>query len=111
MITDSGSFIIEYQYVQKPLIVLTRPERNFNDLSSSLLPGLYLINGEDINLIYSTINSVLLEHNDYLKDIRDKLFAQYLDIMDITENRAPSDYIYIYILKAIQKDELSSPQS
>jgi hypothetical protein len=111
MITDSGSFIIEYQYVQKPLIVLTRPERKFNDLSSSLLPGLYLVNGEDINMIYSTINSVLLEHNDYLKETRDKLFTQYLDIMDITENRAPSDYIYTYILRAIQNDDLALTQS
>ena len=31
--------------------------------------------------------------------------------MDITENHAPSDYIYTYILKAIQKDDLALTQS
>ena len=79
MILDSGSFIAEYQYVDKPMIFLTRDTQKFNELAEKILAASYLVDGRDLRGIAATMQKVFIEGNDPLKGERRKIFDEYLN--------------------------------
>ena len=79
MIHDSGSFIAEYQYVDKPMIFLTRDTQKFNELGEKILSASYRVDGRNLQGIAFLMQKVFIEGNDPLKDARRKVFDEYLN--------------------------------
>lgn len=80
MIHDSGSFIAEYQFVDKPMIFLTREGEKFNDLGSTILnQASYLVDGKDLDAIAQTMQKVFIEGDDYKAAERKEIFDNYLN--------------------------------
>ena len=79
MIHDSGSFIGEYQYMDKPMIYLTRDTQTFNDLGKLILSTAYLIDGRDLEGIAALLQRVFIDGNDYKAADRKEIFDKYLN--------------------------------
>ena len=79
MIHDSGSFIAEYQYVDKPMIFLTREGEEFNELGEKILSASYLVDGKDCDAIASEIQRVFIDGNDDKSAARKAVFDEYLN--------------------------------
>ena len=79
LVHDGGSFIAEYQYVQKPMIYLTRDTQKFNDFGELLLSVAYLVDGRDLNAIVALMQRVFIDGDDYKAAERKEIFDKYLD--------------------------------
>lgn len=79
MILDSCSFTGEYQYVDKPMIFLTRDTQKFNELGEKILSASYLVDGRDLNGIAATMQKVFIEGDDYKAAERKVVFDEYLN--------------------------------
>ena len=79
MIHDSGSFIAEYQYVDKPMIFLTREGEFFNDLGNAILDVSYCVDGKDHKAIAATLKRVIIDGNDFKAAARRELFDKHLN--------------------------------
>ena len=79
MIHDSGSFIAEYQYVDKPMIFLTREGEVFNGLGEKILSASYLVDGKDCDAIAAEIQRVFIDGNDDKAAARKAVFDEYLN--------------------------------
>lgn len=79
MIMDSGSFIGEYMYVDKPLLFLTREEQAFNSLGEHLISGYYHARGEDYIAIEQFVEQVILKGDDAMQEKRHRVFHETLD--------------------------------
>ena len=93
MIHDSGSFIAEYQFVDKPMIYLTRPGSWHNELGEKILKVSYLVDGKDFDGIAATIQKVFVEGKDDLAAARRKVFNKYLNYPKLNGMLA-SEFIY-----------------
>ncbi len=93
MIHDSGSFIIEYQYVNKPMIFLRRDTQEFNDLGAAILNVSYLVDGKDLQGIAELMKSIFLMGNDPKRDERQKFFDEHLNYFKHNGMTA-SEFIY-----------------
>lgn len=81
MITDSVSFLAEYQFTHKPLLLLESYCTSYNEFGRKIVDILYKCSGKDVLAIEKFINDVLNE-NDIMRDERDRFFYQYLDYMN-----------------------------
>ena len=79
LVGDSISFLGEYQYTHKPLLLLTRKENTFDDFGKKLLPILYTAPGDDFEAIAGFIQKVVIEQQDEMYDQRKQFFDMYLD--------------------------------
>ena len=79
IINDSGSFTAEYQFVDKPMIFLTREGGKFNDLAHKIFEASYLVDGKDLDGIAATIQKVFLEGKDDKAAKRKEVFDKYLN--------------------------------
>ncbi|MBE8953404.1 MAG: CDP-glycerol glycerophosphotransferase family protein [Quinella sp. 1Q7] len=79
MIHDSDTFIAEYQYVDKPMIFLTRDTQRFNELGKKILRASYLVDGQDFDAIAETIQRVFIDGDDYKAVERKEVFDKYLN--------------------------------
>ena len=105
MIHDCGSFIAEYQYVDKPMIYLMRPEKKFNGLGEKILETAYLVDGKDLDAIAATMQRVFIEGDDYKAVERREVFDKYLNYPKYLGMLA-SEFIYKNItdeLKVVEK--------
>ena len=93
MIHDSGSFIAEYQYVDKPMIFLTRENEKFNDLGKMILQASYLVDGKDHDAIAAMMQKVFIEGDDYKASQRKEVFDKYLNYPQYNGMLA-SEFIY-----------------
>jgi CDP-glycerol glycerophosphotransferase (TagB/SpsB family) len=93
MIHDSGSFIAEYQFVNKPMIFLTREGEIFNDLGNAILNVSYLVDGKNLDAIAAMIQKVFIDGNDYRVAERKEVFDKYLNYPKINGMLA-SEFIY-----------------
>ena len=94
MIHDSGSFIAEYQFVDKPMIFLTRENEVFNELGKVILKETaYLVDGKNLDAIAATMQKVFIEGNDDKAAARKKVFDQYLNYPKANGMTA-SEFIY-----------------
>jgi len=79
LIHDCGSFSAEYQYMDKPMIYLTRPEQNHNKLGDEILSASYLVDGKDFNGIAALVQRIFIEGKDDKAAERKKVFDKYLN--------------------------------
>ena len=93
MIHDSGSFMAEYQYVDKPMIYLRRDEQRYNDLGKKILDVSYCVDGKDLDTTAATMQRVFIEGDDYKADARRELFDKYLNYPKANGMLA-SEFIY-----------------
>ena len=105
MIHDSGSFIAEYQYVDKPMIYLTREGTVYNDLGNEILNVSYLVDGKDFDGIAALMQRVFIKGNDYRAAERKKVFDKYLNYPKYNGMLA-SEFIYKSIADEIKGDDL-----
>ena len=101
MIHDSGSFIAEYQYVDKPMIFLTRANEKFNELGNKILEASYLVDGKDLDAIAAMIQKVFIEGNDDKAAERREVFNKYLNYPN-TNGMLASEFIYKSISEKLE---------
>ena len=100
MIMDSGSFIGEYLYVQKPCLFLTREEQCFSELGQKCLDAYYKADGRAYEDIENFLQKVILTGNDPMADKRKRVFEEYLDYKRINGMMA-SEFVYRSICDGI----------
>lgn len=100
MILDSVSFLAEYQFTEKPLLLL-QPEckRTLSELGERLVSVLYTANGKDFKKIEEFLKNVELGI-DLKKTERKNFLNEYLDYVKINKKTA-TEYIYDVIFKDI----------
>lgn len=79
MILDSISFLAEYLYVHKPLLMLTRNGQYYNDFGKELMKVHYRAAGTDEKEIEAFVTDIVLNGNDEKKELREEFFEQNLD--------------------------------
>lgn len=100
MILDSVSFIAEYQYTGKPLLILEPEEpRSLNELGKALRNISYRARGNDFEQIQKFIKNVAKGY-DPMKIERDAFRKQYLDYKTDTKKSA-TEYIYLKLEQSI----------
>ena len=93
MIQDCSSFIAEYQFVDKPMIYLTRAGEKFNNLGNAILKVSYLVDGKDFEGIAALIQNVFIEGKDNKAAARKEVFDKYLNYPKYNGMLA-SEFIY-----------------
>ena len=104
MIHDSGSFIAEYQFVNKPMIFLTREGEKFNDLGKAILNVSYLVDGKDLDGIAALMQKVFIDGEDTKSAERKKVFDKYLNYPKLNGMLA-SEFIYKNIADELTEDK------
>lgn len=105
MITDCDSFLCEYQYVSKPLLLLL-PEkpRGRTAFGDELIKLLYVSRGNRYDCIESFIKEVVVCQRDSLKVRREDFFKKYLDYREFNFKLA-TDYIFDYLKVVLGKED------
>lgn len=99
MIHDSGSFLIEYLYTQKPVQFLMNNEQvksQFNALGQKVFDVIDL--GKSKDEIRRFITDVVLNEKDDLKPKRDKF---YNDFLNLPNNKLASENIFNELSKVL----------
>ena len=92
MILDSISFLVEYQFTEKPMLFLLPDNpRSLNEFGERILEVIYQSNGKDFKRIETFLESCIKE--DRLKSKRVSFKENVLDCMNTTGMMA-SEYIY-----------------
>jgi hypothetical protein len=102
MIQDCSSFIGEYQYVNKPMIYLTRPEKLFNELGKKILEASYLVDGKDLDGIAALMQRIFIKGDDYKAAERKEVFDKYLNYPEYNDMLA-SEFIYKTIADELEE--------
>jgi len=100
MIHDCGSFIAEYQYVDKPMIYLTRDTQKHNKLGKEILNVSYCVDGQNLEELAATIQQVIIDGDDYNAEARKELFDMYLNYPQANGMLA-SEFIFKTIVDTI----------
>ncbi|MBE8951896.1 MAG: hypothetical protein SR1Q7_01975, partial [Quinella sp. 1Q7] len=82
-----------YQYVDKPMIYLTRDTQRHNELGKAILNVSYLVDGQDLDAIAAMIQRVIIDGNDYRAADRREVFDKYLNSPKVNGVLA-SEFIY-----------------
>ena len=104
MIHDSASFIAEYQYVNKPMIYLTRETQTYNELGEEILNASYLVDGQDLEGIVAVIQRVIIEGDDYKAAERKAVFDKSLNYPEANGMLA-SEFIFKSITDEFKEAE------
>ena len=107
MILDSISFIVEYQFVNKPMIFLNREgdvTRKFNKIGEEILDASYLVDGKDFDAIAEMMQRVFIEGDDYKAEARKKVFDKYLNYPKYNGMLA-SEFIYKSIADELKEEK------
>ena len=83
IILDSESFLLEYQYVNKPMCYLRRETQAFNELGNAILDSCYQVPGEDFDGIKNFIEEVVVGEDDKKREEREEMFRTILDYYGI----------------------------
>jgi CDP-glycerol glycerophosphotransferase (TagB/SpsB family) len=100
MMTDSVSFLGEYLYVNKPLLLLTRPEQSFLELGRKVTDSYYKASGTDYERIEEFLQNVVIEGCDTMSGQREDVFGKELDYVTYNGCKA-SEFIYGDIMKML----------
>ena len=100
MILDSMSFIAEYQYVNKPMIFLTKNNNKAYFVREKILEASYRINGKDFDGIAAMMQRVIIEGDDYKAAERKAVFDKYLNYLKHNGMLA-SEFIYKNIIEEL----------
>ena len=102
MITDSVSFLAEYQFTHNPLLLLESGKEKYNDFGNSILDILYKCPGDDISGIESFIMDIVSEKDD----MKEKRMAFFEDNLSYRKNSMSANYrIFKDILEFTGKEE------
>ncbi|BCN32526.1 hypothetical protein [Anaeromicropila herbilytica] len=96
MILDSVSFLSEYLYTGKPYLFITREGQTFNFFGQELYKILYTAEQEKFEDVDKFINDVVINKNDFKKELRITFFRKYLDYLNINKKLA-GEFVYEYI--------------
>lgn len=102
MICDSVSFLAEYQFVGKPLLMLTRPEQEFNEFGELIQEQLYKCQGDDFEGIEAFLKNVVLKEKDYMQFERLRFFDENLNYYKKNGNIKASEKIFDEIRKLVE---------
>ncbi len=103
MIHDSASFIGEYQYVDKPMIFLTREDKEYDYLSVEIFKGSYLVVGKDLDATAAMIQRVFIEGDDYKAAERKEIFDKFLNYPK-DNGMSASEFIFKNISEELRRD-------
>ena len=78
MITDSVSFLAEYQFSSKPLLLLMSGKEEYNDFGQELVKCLYKTKGNDYDAIKQFVENVI-HGDDEMRGVRNTFFRKYLE--------------------------------
>ena len=93
MIHDCGSFIGEYQYVNKPMIYMTRDTQKFNEIATKILSVSYTVDGRDLDGIAALMQKIFIDGEDPKRSVREKFFDEYLNYYK-RNGMSASEFIY-----------------
>ena len=93
MIHDSSSFVAEYQYVDKPMIYLTRSTQKFYELGEMIVKASYTVDGKNLNAIAAMIRKVIIEGDDYKVQERREVFDKHLNYPK-DNGMSASEFVY-----------------
>lgn len=101
MITDSVSFLAEYQFTEKPLLLLESGEETYNDFGNEIVNILYKCDGKAISDIEKFVTDVV-NGNDTMLEKRKIFFENNLFYMKegVTANKR----IYDDIMSMISRE-------
>ncbi len=91
MINDSISFIAEYMYTHKPMLLLLNDSTEFNQFGQKCVENVYTCKGCDFEAIVRFIENVSAGV-DVMKDNREKFFKENLDYY-YANGKSASEYI------------------
>lgn len=94
MVCDSVSFLAEYQFTGKPLLLLTRPEQAFNEFGDMVQQVLYHCPGEDLQGINRFLQEVVIDGDDRMEPVRRRFFEENLNYYKKNGNINASEKIY-----------------
>lgn len=100
MIMDSGSFLGEYIYTQKPLLYLTRPEQAHTAMGKVLVDAYYKTAGKNYSEIDRFISDVVINGQDDMKEKRKAVFDKYFNYVELNKLYA-HEVIYQEFLQVI----------
>ncbi len=80
MITDCVSFRAEYLFANKPGLILKKSDIKFDDYGNKIMEAWYMEDGSDFEQIEKFIEDVVIGENDYLKEQREKIFNENLNV-------------------------------
>ena len=103
MIHDSGSFIAEYQYVNKPMIFLTRDGEKFSELANDILNASYTVDGRDLNGIVALMQEIFINGNDYKAAERKEAFNKHLNYLK-ENGMLASEFVFKSISKELERE-------
>ncbi len=99
MITDSVSFLAEYQFTNNPLLLLQSGKEQYNEFGDSIVNILYRCLGSDIDAIELFIQNII-SGNDEMKGIRQDYFSKNLDYRK--DGKSANQLLYEDILNLIK---------
>ena len=84
IIHDSGSFLVDYMYVQKPALFVTNKLQMMLDEADDFAKQVYdcYYIGKDCEEILAFVENTVLSGNDPLKEKRKYIFEHYLQSND-----------------------------
>ncbi|MGN0346279.1 MAG: CDP-glycerol glycerophosphotransferase family protein [Lachnospiraceae bacterium] len=101
MLCDCVSFLAEYQFTGKPLLLLENENHKpFNAFGRKIYEIIYKVKGEDIAAIYDFLNATVLEGQDSMCAKRQEFFEQYMDYRK--NSGSASEQIYRYVKKVVE---------
>ncbi|MBO4956648.1 MAG: hypothetical protein J6C50_02315 [Rickettsiales bacterium] len=96
LITDCGSFLIEYFPIQNPVIVpISKDSKGRTNLANDILNSYYKV--YNIGELNKCLEDVVLNNNDYMKNIRIEYLEKYKDVF----NTNASENIINYLMDII----------
>ena len=98
MITDSVSFLAEYQFTHKPLLLLQSGKEQYNEFGNSIVDILYKCSGDDYNSIENFIESCI-NNVDPMFEVRKEFFEKNLDYL--SKGEMANKRIYDQIISLI----------
>lgn len=102
MILDSLSFLAEYQFTGKPLLLLQPEElRSMSEFGERLISVLYTARGNDFECITRFINNCI-QNIDPQKESRKEFFHEYLDYEE-KNGKTATDFIYDKFIESFVK--------
>lgn len=99
IINDSVSFIAEYMYTHKPMLLLSNGSAEYNDFGEKCMKYLYICDSKDIEGIEKFIEDVATG-KDEKKAERENFFREYLDYYR-DHGESASEYIIHQICNMI----------
>ena len=101
MIFDSMSFMVEYLFVNKPSLFLTREKMHLSELGECVIRAHSLAKGNDYQSIKKFIEHDV--HVDDKKNIRRKIFMTYLEYFLKNGKLLAAEKIYNDIIDSVSK--------